>query len=149
MAADRAAELMPAGVSFAIGCGGDLAVGGKRWEIGVDGVHGDGHVHRLRVARGGVASSGIHARAWAEPGGTFTHHLLDPATRRPAWTGLVAVTAVAASPREAEIHAKGALLSGPHGARRLLRFRGGVLQHEDGRVEVVDGVAPAPLAVAA
>ena len=149
MAADRAAALMPSGVAYAIGCGGDLAVGGRRWEIGVDGVRGDGHVHRLGIDGGGVATSGIHARAWREADGTFSHHLLDPATGRPAWTGLVAVTAVAASALDAEILAKGALLSGPQGARRLLHVRGGVLQHDDGTTEVLGGLQPARLAVAA
>jgi FAD:protein FMN transferase len=149
MAADRAAALMPDGVAYAGGCGGDLAVGGRRWEIGVDGVRGQGHVHRLPVDRGGVATSGIHARAWREADGTFSHHVLDPATGRPAWTGLVAVTAVGASAVDAEILAKAALLSGPQGARRLLHVRGGVLQHEDGTTEVVDGLPPARLAHAA
>ena len=113
LAADRAAALMPPGVAYAIGCGGDLAVGGRRWEIGVDGVRGVGHVHRLRVDGGGVATSGIHARAWRDADGHLSHHILDPATGRPAWTGLVAVTAVAACALDAEILAKGALLSGP------------------------------------
>jgi len=67
----------------------------------------------------------------------------DPATGCPAWTGLVAVTAVAANALEAEVVAKTALLSGPLEARRLLRKRGGVLQHDDGRVEIV----PAPAVV--
>ena len=149
MAADRAAALMPSGVAYAIGCGGDLAVGGRGWEIGVDGARGEGHVHRLQVSGGGVATSGIHARTWREADGTFSHHLLDPATGRPAWTGLVAVTAVAASALDAETLAKGALLSGPQGARRLLQVRGGVLQHDDGTTEVVGGLQPARLAVAA
>ena len=35
------------------------------------------------------------------------------------------------------------LLSGPLGARRLLRPRGGVLQHDDGHIEIV----PAPAVV--
>ena len=69
--------------------------------------------------------------------------MLDPATGRPAWTGLVAASAVAGSAFEAEVLAKTALLSGPLEARRLLRRRGGVLQHDDGRVEVV----PAPAVV--
>ena len=38
--------------------------------------------------------------------------------------------------------AKTALLAGPAGARPALRRRGGVLQHEDGRVELI---APAPV----
>jgi len=75
--------------------------------------------------------------------GPYAHHVLDPATGRPAWTGLVAATAVAGSALEAEVLAKAALLSGPLGARRLLRHRGGVRQHDDGRVEVV----PAPAVI--
>jgi len=149
IAADRAAALMPRGVAYAIGCGGDLAAGGRRWEIGVDGVRGPGHIHRLQVDGGGVATSGIHARAWRDADGTVSHHILDPATGRPAWTGLVAVTAVAACALDAEILAKGAMLSGPQGARRLLQVRGGVLQHDDGTTEVLGGLRRARLALAA
>ncbi len=90
-----------------------------------------------------MATSGIAARIWKRPDGSYAHHVLDPATGRPAWTGLVAASAVAGSALEAEVLAKTALLSGPLGARRLLRRRGGVLQHDDGRVEVV----PAPAVV--
>jgi thiamine biosynthesis lipoprotein len=146
MAADLAAARMPADVAYAISCGGELAVGGRTWEIGVESARGEGHTHRLHVADGGVATSGIHARAWREPGGAVTHHLLDPATGSAAWTGLVAVTAVAVCALDAEILAKGALLSGPRVARRMLRVRGGVLQHDDGAVEVVRAMTPARLA---
>jgi thiamine biosynthesis lipoprotein len=75
----------------------------------------------------------------ARADGTYAHHLLDPATGEPAWTGLVAATAVAASTLDAEILAKAAVLSGPAAALRLLARRGGVLQHDDGRIEVVAG----------
>jgi len=95
------------------------------------------------VRSGGVATSGIGARIWRGEDGRYAHHVLDPATGRPAWTGLVAVTAVAGSALEAEVLAKTALLSGPLAARPLLRRRGGVLQHDDGRVEIV----PAPAVV--
>jgi FAD:protein FMN transferase len=150
MAADLAGALMPPDVDHAIACGGDLAVGGRPWEIAVLGAWTGEEVRRLAVAPGGVATSGIHARLWRRPDGTFAHHLLDPSTGRPAWTGLVAVTAVAGSALDAEILAKRALLCGPLVARRLLRVRGGVLQHDDGRVEQVAGLAPARLeAVAA
>ena len=54
----------------------------------------------------------------------------------------MAVTAVAGNALDAEILAKAALLSGPQGARRLLQLRGGVLQHDDGRVEIRAGAAP-------
>ena len=141
LAADVASELVPVGVRYAISLGGDMAVGGGDWEVAVTGARTGEEVHRLR-ARGGVATSGIHERVWRREDGTFAHHLLDPSTGEPAWTGLVAVTAVAASALEAEVLAKTALLAGSAGARRTLRRRGGVLQHEDGRVEVI---APAPV----
>ena len=141
LAADLAAELVPAGVRSAISVGGDMALGGGDWEIAVTGARVGDEVHRLR-ARGGVATSGVHERLWRHADGGFAHHLLDPSTGEPAWTGLLAATAVAASALEAEVLAKTAQLAGPAGARRVLRRRGGVLQHEDGRVEVI---APAPV----
>jgi FAD:protein FMN transferase len=144
MAADLAAASLPADVRYAISCGGDLAVGGERpWDVSVQSARTQAEVHRLRVRSGGVATSGIGARIWRREDGSYAHHVIDPATGRPAWTGLVAVTAVAGSALEAEVLAKAALLSGPLGARRLLRKRGGVLQHDDGRIEVV----PAPTVV--
>ena len=91
-----------------------------------------------------MATSGIDARLWARPDGSYAHHLLDPATGAPAWTGVVAATAVADSALEAEVLAKTALLSGPAGARRVLYGRGGVIQHDSGRIEVVPAL---PVAV--
>ena len=137
LAADLAAERLPEGVRYAISVGGDLALGGGPWEVAVTGAASGEEVHRLR-ASGGVATSGIHERLWRHEDGSFAHHLLDPSTCEPAWTGLVAATAVGASALQAEVLAKTALLSGPAGARRVLRKGGGVLQHEDGRLEVVE-----------
>ncbi|MEA2369342.1 MAG: FAD:protein transferase [Thermoleophilaceae bacterium] len=149
LAVDVAAERLPDGVRYAIGCGGDLAVGtwpAFPWEIGVRDVRTGDTAHRVRARTGGVATSGIDARLWQRPDGTFAHHVLDPATGKPAWTGLVAATAVAGSGLEAEVLAKTALLAGPLAARRVLRVRGGVLQHDSGRVEVVHPAAVIRLA---
>ena len=144
LAADLAAAELPPGIRYAICVGGDMAVGGPppNWTVAVEDARGSGDAHRLVVVPGGVATSGIHARCWRRPGGALAHHLLDPATGEPAWTGLVTASAVAGSALDAEILAKSALLSGPRGARRLLRRLGGVLQHDDGRLEVVP---PAPV----
>jgi thiamine biosynthesis lipoprotein len=149
LAADLAAERLPAGVRYAIACGGDLAVGGwpgLPWEVAVRHARTGGEAHRLRLRAGGVATSGIDARLWRRRGGGFAHHLLDPATGEPAWTGIVAATAAADTALEAEVLAKTALLSGPGGARRLLHGRGGVLQHDSGRVELVAAVPVVRLA---
>jgi FAD:protein FMN transferase len=143
LAADMAALTVPDGIRYAISCGGDLAVGGPSatppWEVAVFGARSGEPVHRLRVRAGGVATSGITSRLWRRPDGTFAHHLIDPATGDPAWTGLLAATAVAATTLDAEVLAKSAILSGPARARALLGRRGGVLQHDDGRIEVVAG----------
>jgi len=137
IAADLAAASLPEGVRYAISCGGDIAVGGGEWRVAVAGARSGEEVHRLSLRGGGVATSGIHERLWQRPDGTFAHHLLDPSTGAPAWTGLVAVTAAGSSALEAEVLAKTALLSGPPGARRALWRHGGVLQHDDGHVEVI------------
>jgi FAD:protein FMN transferase len=149
LAADLAAQRLSTGVRYAIACGGDLAVGGwpgMPWEVAVRDARTGGEAHRVRVKSGGVATSGIDARIWRRPDGGFAHHVLDPSTGEPAWTGLVAATAVAASALEAEVLAKTALLSGPAGARRVLHARGGVLQHDSGRVEIVAAVPVVRLA---
>jgi thiamine biosynthesis lipoprotein len=123
-------------------CGGDLRVagGGAPWEVRVRHPLTGAIAHTLQVRAGGVATSGIDARLWERPGGGFAHHLIDPATGTPAWTGLVAATALAPTALDAEALAKAALLSGPAAGRRLLRAaRGGVLVHDDGTVEPVAG----------
>jgi thiamine biosynthesis lipoprotein len=141
LAADLVAERL-AGLRYVVDIGGDMAVGhGGRgpMEIAVEHPLTGGVAHRLSVAAGGVATSGIHRRLWFDGEGRPAHHLLDPATGRPAWTGLLSATAVGRSALEAEVLAKVALLAGPRPARRVLAAaRGGVLVHEDGRVEVVD-----------
>ncbi len=92
--------------------------------------------HILELTGGAVATSGIDARVWPGPDGP-SHHLLDPSTGRPAWTGLISVTALAPSVLEAEVLAKAALLSGPDGAPAWLAEHGGVLVADDGTTELV------------
>ena len=125
----------------AVDCGGDLRVAAGRgapWEVRVRHPLTGAVAHTLRVRAGGVATSGIDARLWERGDGDFAHHLIDPATGTPAWTGLVAATALAPTALEAEALAKAALLSGPRAGRRLLRARyGGVLVHDDGTVDPV------------
>lgn len=126
---------------YAIDCGGDLRLGGRRgspWEVRVRHPLTGDVAQTLFVRAGGVATSGIDARLWQLDDGEFAHHLIDPASGTPAWTGLVAATALAPTALEAEALAKAALLSGPAGAHRLLRARhGGVLVHDDGRVDPI------------
>jgi len=142
-----AADLVAArlrGLRFIVDVGGDLAFGhggGGAHEIVVEHPLTGAPAHRFHLGSGGVATSGIHKRLWLADDGTPGHHLLDPSTGRPAWTGVLAVTAVGRSALEAEALAKTALLRGPRGARATLAAHGGVIVLEDGTVEVVPALA--------
>ena len=77
-------------------------------------------IQTLQLTNGAVATSGIDRRLWRAPDGSPRHHLLDPATGKPAWTGVIGATALAPTALEAETLAKAALLSGPDEAGRWL-----------------------------
>ena len=138
LAADAVAHLLDAHDDYVVDCGGDLRIRApRRIDVHVEHPLTGAVAHTLRVAEGAVATSGLRRRLWRRPGGGFAHHLLDPSTGEPAWTGLVQATALAPSALAAETLAKTALLSGPPAARRLLSRSGGVLVHDDGTVEPV------------
>jgi thiamine biosynthesis lipoprotein len=137
--ADVLGQMLRGHPSFAINCGGDLLIGGAgemTRSIRVESPF-DGHIlHTFESSRAGVATSGIGQRSWLRRNGEPAHHLLDPATGQPAFTGIVQVTALAPSALLAEIHAKAALLSGPHAAAGWLAH-GGVIVFDDGSHQVV------------
>jgi thiamine biosynthesis lipoprotein len=136
--------------AFALDCAGDLRIGGaagRPREIVVESPFDGTALHALELGDGGVATSGIGRRSWLDGRGAPAHHLLDPATGRPAFTGVVQVTALAATALEAEIRAKAAVLSGPDGAAGWLPG-GGVIVRDDRSVEVLSAGRgrPAPAA---
>jgi FAD:protein FMN transferase len=140
LAADLLAERLAAHERWAVDCGGDLRVGGRAaatrpFEVEVAHPLTGEPVRTLSLTEGAVATSGLDVRLWRGRGGRPAHHLLDPATGAPAWTGLIAATALAPTAADAETRAKAALLSGPRGARRRLGRHGGLIVHEDGDVE--------------
>ena len=147
-AADLGASLLEGYAHWAVDCGGDVRIGGEaRAPRRVDVEHpftGD-LVEGFTITDGAVATSGLRARIWRESGGAVRHHLLDPATGEPAFTGLIAVTALAPTGVEAETLAKTALLSGPAAARGLLARDGGVLFDESGRMERLGAAAQRPV----
>ena len=102
-----------------------------------------GHGADDRMGTGGIATSGLDVRLWRTADGSPFHHLLDPSTGRPAWTGLIAATAIAPSAMEAEADAKAAFLAGPAAAERLLARGGGALAPETGPLQLI-GVRAAP-----
>jgi thiamine biosynthesis lipoprotein len=140
LAADAVAIRLAGHPRFVVDCGGDIALRG-RWDVEVEHPLTGERVHTLHLDGGGVATSGLNVRVWRRPDGGYAHHLLDPATGQPAWTGLVGATALAASALEAETLAKTALLAGPRGARAVLAEHGGLVVHDDGDVELIGPVA--------
>ena len=148
-----AADLVAAGLRgysrFVVDCGGDIRIGGADalvdpYEVFVEHPLSGERAYVLRLGSGGVATSGLNVRIWRGADGRYAHHLLDPATGEPAWTGLVGATALADTAVEAETLSKAALLSGPEGGRQVLAERGGLLVHDSGRVELVGPLAVAP-----
>jgi thiamine biosynthesis lipoprotein len=134
LAADLMAAALAACATFVVNCGGDLRIGGLQAlerPVDVAGIDGEAPIHRLMIARGAVATSGVTRRAWQDG-----HHLIDPRSGRPADTGLLQVTAVARTGLQAEVRAKTALLGGTAAAAKTLTG-GGVYVTQDGSVHVV------------
>jgi thiamine biosynthesis lipoprotein len=133
--ADLIAESLPHAV-LAVDCGGDLRVRGPRRRIRVADPFGGPAIHAFTLAAGAAATSGIGRRSWLDARGRPAHHLLDPATGRPAFTGVVQATALAPTALEAEIRAKAAVLSGPDRADRWLAHGGLIVLEDGGRIVV-------------
>lgn len=144
MLADEVAESLEDFSAYAVDCCGDIRIGGRAGRprrIQVEHPFGDKPIHSLRVADGGIATSGITRHSWMGEDGVLAHHLIDPATGAPAFTGVVQATAFAPSAFLADVYAKWALLSGPEtGLSRLPH--GGVLVLADGSVETVPAQGP-------
>lgn len=137
-AADLASDRMTGFSSHAVDAGGDVRIGGEAPEprqVRVNHPMRPGLAHELLLRTGAVATSGISNRLWRTADG-YAHHLIDPSTGEPAWTGLVQATAVAPTALEAETLAKMAFLSGPDGAEEILAPLGGVTVDDDGEVRL-------------
>jgi thiamine biosynthesis lipoprotein len=135
LAADLAADRLSGLLSYAVDMGGDVRMGG----LGglVRDIHVEDPFHRgsvlgsFQMTSGGVATSGLAGRLWRQ-GDAICHHLLDPSTGCPAWTGVVQATALGGSALEAEALAKASVLAGPEGGVEMLSEQGGVLVLDDG-----------------
>jgi thiamine biosynthesis lipoprotein len=139
LAADLSSARLAGYASHAIDAGGDIAIGGEDPAprlVEIEDPISGGRVHSVELVHGAVATSGIGTRLWRTASG-FAHHLIDPSTGRPAWTGVVQATAVAATALEAETLAKVALLSGPEAGAAALEQDGGLLVLDDGEVVAV------------
>lgn len=125
--------------AYAVDCAGDIRLGGRAGDhrhINVASPFDGSTLHTFECSRGAIATSGIGKRSWIGADGRPAHHLLDPSTGSPAFTGIVQVTALAPSATQAEVASKAALLSGPGDAPKWLEH-GGVIVLDDGSHRVL------------
>lgn len=137
--ADELAALLADRDAFVVDCAGDIRLGGcssAPRDVHVASPFDGSTLHTFELTGGGVATSGIGKRSWLGPDARPAHHLLDPRTGRPAFTGVVQVTALAPTASEAEALSKAAILSGPDLTDRWL-LHGGVVVLDDRSSRVV------------
>jgi FAD:protein FMN transferase len=119
-AADRCAGLIAArlGTGVLVSLGGDIAVAGPApdggWRVRVTDDHAagpDAPGQTVTIRSGGLATSGTAVRTWTV-GGRRVHHIIDPATGRPARPCWRTVTVAAGSCLEANIASTAAIVRG-------------------------------------
>ena len=113
LAADLLALRLPAGERWAIDCGGDLRVRAPTASrsTSTSGIRSPASPSIGCASTDGAVATSGSTRLWRAADGTPRHHILDPATGEPAWTGVIGATALAPTALEAEALAKAALLS--------------------------------------
>lgn len=153
-AADLIASRLGSYPRFLVDCGGDIRIGGggallHPYEVFVEHPLSGELAYSLRLGPGAVATSGLGKRVWRRPEGGYAHHLIDPSTGFPAWTGVIAATALGDTALGAETIAKAALLSGPEAGREILGERGGLLVLDGGEIEAVGPISARPVRPAA
>jgi thiamine biosynthesis lipoprotein len=142
-AVDRAVVRLAGVGPCLVNAGGDLAVAGVPpggvWPVGLETPAGE---ITLGVAEGALATSGRDRRRW-RAGGEERHHLIDPATGRPAESDLVTVTVAARTAVEAEVAAKALFLAGERDAAAEADVLGfpALLVTADGRVRFAGGLS--------
>ncbi len=154
LAADlTVASMLAEGATGAcVSLGGDLraegrAPGGGPWVVDVSDPFDDGGpaVATLSFDAGGLATSSPMQRRWTV-GGEVRHHLIDPATARPAATDVAAVTVITGDAWRAEVLATAAVLAGVGGAAAVLETAGATGLVVDGRGGVHRPASVAPYA---
>jgi len=138
-AADRASTILAEVGPCLVDAGGDIALRGRAWPVGVETAAG---TLTLELTEGGLATSGRDRRRWMR-GGEEQHHLIDPTTGRPAETDVLRVTVAAASAAEAEVQAKSLFLAGTTAALERANEHGlpVVLVTRDGWTLIAGGIA--------
>lgn len=136
---DRAATILSTAGPALVDAGGDIAAVGRPddlgWRVGIETADA---TMTVALEDAAIATSGRDRRRWRR-NGKERHHLIDPATGRPAETGLLRVTVVAPTAVEAEVLAKSLFLGGEEAAAYV--SVPAVFVTEDGRTVIAGGLA--------
>ncbi|MFN8519894.1 MAG: FAD:protein FMN transferase [Chloroflexota bacterium] len=150
--ADRALALLHRYPAAMVDADGDVAIAvgeGTDWTIDVadpDDPRGDLaslSLDRIGARVLGIATSGIHVHRWGADAGR--HHLIDPATRRPASSDVAQCTVIADTAALAEALAKAVVIRGSEWGAGLLGHSdvlGTVVLRRTGEVLVSEEVLP-------
>jgi thiamine biosynthesis lipoprotein len=150
LAADLVVELvMTAGADGAcVNVGGDLRVAGHGpdatpWTVTVEHPLGERDIGTIRLHDEALVSSWRTRRTWG-PTSAPRHHLIDPATGAPAFTGLAGVTVLARDAWWAEAVATALFLAGSEGAAEVVAHHGvsALLVRDDGAVRTFGRFGP-------
>lgn len=120
-------EVWPALTGAIVDLGGDIGVWGTppeggAWRVDIADPRAENRVFEtLELVSGGVATSGCETRRFGP--GRSLHHLIDPRTGFPAASASLAVTVVAPSAAEAEVHATALALGDLPAARAYVASR--------------------------
>jgi thiamine biosynthesis lipoprotein len=132
-AAAAAMASLPDAAGLLLDAGGDIVCAGtappEGWAIGVEDptVPSDQATDPLAVYAlftGGISTSSVAVRNWTAADGSHVHHLVDPVTREPARTGLVAVSVAGPDPAWNEVWSKALFLGGSESIGEEARRRG-------------------------
>jgi thiamine biosynthesis lipoprotein len=144
-----ARELAGAGRAGLVEAGGDLYAAGSGpegagWNVAVEDPRGgDEPLAVLTLSDLACATSSVRLRHWRVDG-QDVHHLIDPRTGRPARSGLLSVTVVAADPALAEVWSKALFLAGRGRVRQVADEQGlaAMLVGSDGSVGLSRAMRP-------
>lgn len=137
--------------SAIINLGGNVHLVGARtdgnpWRIGIRNPSGRGILGLVEVQDCAVITSGSYERNFQGEDGHLYHHIIDPATGRPAENGLVSVTVIAEEGRLADALSTGLFVLGKEKALDFWREYGNfetVLVTFEEEVLVSEGIARA------
>jgi thiamine biosynthesis lipoprotein len=157
-AADRCAEVIAArlGCAVLVSLGGDIAVAGEApaggWRVRVTDDHAagpDAPGQTVAINAGGLATSSTTVRAW-ESHGRKLHHIVDPATGKPARSIWRTVSVAAGRALDANIVSTACIVRGASAVAWLTGMNlPARLVREDGTVQTTAGWPDDPVPVTA